>query len=169
VSTHEGRWVLVPERSRFAFRHKSLWGLVNVRGTFTEFSGQGEVEADGAIRGTLTVAAATLSTKNARRDEHLRSDDFFKVAAHPDITYVVHGGEIDADSRLSVSGDITVAGVTRPLVMTAHIDDISASSAMLSAEVTFDRAAFDMRWNRLGMITGPAHVEVAAAFIRQSG
>jgi polyisoprenoid-binding protein YceI len=127
------------------------------------------VAADGAVRGTLTVPAATLNTKNAKRDEHLRSSDFLNVAAHPDITFVVHGGEIDADSRLSVSGEITVAGIARPLVVTAHIEEITDSSALLTASATFDRADFGMTWNQRGMITGRATVEVAAAFIRQDG
>lgn len=115
------------------------------------------------------VDATSLDTKHRERDERLRSADFFNVAAHPDVTYVVHGGEIDADSRPSVAGDLEVAGTTRPLVLTAHIEELSGSSAVLSAEVTIDRSTFGLSWNRLGMIRGPATVTVTASFVREGG
>jgi len=49
------------------------------------------VSAAGDVTGTITVAARSVDTKNNKRDEHLRSADFFDVANHPDITFTVDG------------------------------------------------------------------------------
>jgi polyisoprenoid-binding protein YceI len=167
VSRHDGHWVLQSEQSHVHFRHKTGWGLVTVRGAFGRFAGQGELGADGSVRGSMVIGADSVETGNKRRDEHLRSADFFDAAAHPDLTYVVHGGEIDDESRLSVAGDLQVAGITRPLAVTAHIRDVSASSALLSVELEIDRSTFGLHWNKMGMIRGLTTVDVVAAFARQ--
>jgi polyisoprenoid-binding protein YceI len=72
-----GEWVLDPVKSGIGLKSRSMWGLVPVNGVFREVSGNGTVCADGAVSGTVTVAAASIETKNPRRDTHLRSADFF--------------------------------------------------------------------------------------------
>ena len=62
-----------------------MWGLVTVRGAFGELAGSAEILAGGAARGRLEIGAASLNTKNAKRDKHLASADFFNAADHPSI------------------------------------------------------------------------------------
>ena len=68
-----------------------MWGLAPVNGVFSEVSGNGTVSADGEVSGTVRVAAASIDTRNAGRDAHLRSADFFDSGNHPDITFPVDG------------------------------------------------------------------------------
>src|SRR5215472_9549610 len=78
-----GEWVLDPRESSIRLKSRSL-GLVAVNGVFREVSGHGTVFPGGEVSGTVTVAAASIDTKNTRRDTHLRSADFFDSANYPD-------------------------------------------------------------------------------------
>jgi polyisoprenoid-binding protein YceI len=71
-----GEWVLDPRRSSIRLKSRSMWGLAPVNGVFSEVSGNGTVSADGEVSGTVRVAAASIDTRNARRDAHLRSAGF---------------------------------------------------------------------------------------------
>jgi polyisoprenoid-binding protein YceI len=85
-----------------------------VIGVFREVSGNGTVSPEGAVSGTVTVAAVSIDTRNTRRGAHLRSADFFDSGDHPDITFTADG--IRPSGRgVTVSGVLTVRGRTRPL------------------------------------------------------
>jgi polyisoprenoid-binding protein YceI len=163
-----GPWVLNPEHSKVAFTHKSMWGLVNVRGTFGGVSGEVTQGADASLQGSISVDATTIDTKNRKRDTHLKSADFFDAEAHPTISYAVRSGEFLPDGTVVLNGELQVHGVTRPVELTARIDQESASSATLSAEVIIDRADFGLAWNRMGMINGKAALSVEAQFSREA-
>jgi polyisoprenoid-binding protein YceI len=98
ASIRPGRWTLDPARSAIRFTHKTIWGLVTVKGTFADLSGEGEVLPDRSAHGSLRIGAASLDTRNAKRDKHLRSADFFDVERHPeeDVTLT---GEIQVDRK----------------------------------------------------------------------
>src|SRR5689334_12823745 len=81
-----GEWALDPRASGIRLKSK-VYGLVPVNGVFHEVGGNGTVSPDGAASGTLTIAAASIDTKNTRRDTHLRSADFFDSDSYPDITF----------------------------------------------------------------------------------
>src|SRR5215469_14366845 len=151
-------WQLDPAGSTVTFLHKSVWGLVTVRGTFTGLSGTGTIAADGSASGRLIIDAATLDTKHAARDKHLRSADFFDAEAHPqitvDITSVARGGAV----RAELSGTLTAAGISRPLRLTGAVTEESEQHVTIAATGEFDRADFGMTWNRLGMVRGKATV-----------
>ena len=72
-----GAWTVAPERSSVRFTNRTLWGLVKVTGHFAAIAGNGRIAADGSVSGRLVIAAASLRTGIRRRDEHLRSPDFF--------------------------------------------------------------------------------------------
>lgn len=163
-----GHWVLDPQRSSVGISHKTMWGLATVRGSFSELKGEGDVGADGSLNGTLEVGAASLDTKNKKRDTHLRSADFFDADAHPHITFAAKNASVDGDGALAVSGDLEVAGKSRPLSFAAKVSEASADSATLVAEVPIDRADFGMSWNQMGMVKGPATVSIAAHFTRRA-
>ncbi len=83
TAVETGLWQLDATRSTVAISHVTMWGMVTVKGTFTGVSGEGEVRPDGTVRGAVTLDAASLDTKHTKRDEHLRSADFFDVEHHP--------------------------------------------------------------------------------------
>ncbi|MHA6758884.1 YceI family protein [Streptacidiphilus sp. PAMC 29251] len=107
-----GHWTLDPAASSIGIKHKSMWGLVTVQGSFTRLSGEGEIGPEGTGHGTLVVDAASIDTKKARLDTHLRSADFFDVAKHPTFTFTATSVAPDASGNAVVTGDLTVLGTT---------------------------------------------------------
>ncbi|AOR31613.1 hypothetical protein BFF78_11620 [Streptomyces fodineus] len=166
VAVQTGTWQLDPAASTVGLRHKTMWGLVTVKGTFTAVSGRGEVRPDGSAAGTVTLDAASLDTKSAKRDTHLRSADFFDADHHPEITLAVRGADrLDGDG-VRVTGQLTVRGISRPLTFTARLTDANAEGLTLDAEFTVDREQFGMGWNQLGMMRGLTTVTAGLRFIR---
>lgn len=161
-----GTWVLDPARSSVSLRSKTMWGLVTVRGGFAELAGSAEILPGGAARGRLEIGAASLNTKNAKRDRHLASADFFNAAEHPSIVADLARATRTGD-QVAVHGTLTVAGQTRPLSFTATLADVSPAAFTVRAEgVVVDRADFGLTWNQMGMLTGPSTIDVTARFTR---
>jgi polyisoprenoid-binding protein YceI len=158
-------WSLDAAHSSAAFRHKTIWGLVTVRGTFSDLAGSAEILPDGSARGRLDIGAASLNTKNAKRDKHLKSADFFNAEAHPRIVVDVRRAT-RAGRTVTASGELTAGGITRPLDFTATVLEAIPDAVTLRAEVEVDRATFSMTWNQMGMLRGLATVSVVARFIR---
>ena len=90
-----------------ALKGKSMWGLLPIRGVFREVEGAGTVTVDGQVTGELAVKTASLDTKIGKRDEHLRSGDFFASDTYPAITFALAGVEFAA-TGMTVSGTLTV-------------------------------------------------------------
>jgi polyisoprenoid-binding protein YceI len=168
VAVETGLWQLDPARSTVALQHKTMWGLVTVKGTYTAVTGEGEVRPDGSASGTLTLDAASLDTKNAKRDKHLSSADFFDAGQHPEIIFSVRSAVPGADDTVEVSGQLTVRGISRPQSFTARVTDADADAVTLNAELTVDRAEFGLDWNQLGMIRGLTTVTAALRFARRA-
>jgi polyisoprenoid-binding protein YceI len=162
-----GRWLLDPAASTVAFEHKSVWGLVNVKGQFTDVSGEGELSADGTGSGTVTIPSGSLDTKHAKRDKHLHSADFFHVEKYPTLTFAVRSATRGADGTVQVAGDLTVKDTTRPLTFTARATELSADAVTLTAELQVDRAWFGLNWNQMGMLRGLANLTLTTRFTRQ--
>jgi len=154
--------------SAVTFTHKALWGLQTVRGEFSDLSGTAEIKADGSADGRLEIGAASLNTKNRKRDEHLRSADFFNAADHPKIIVDVAEAATSDGGNVQASGNLTVAGRTRPLTLTAKISEADAQSVMLTADAQIDRADFGMTWNQLGTVRGVAQIHVVARFVKSA-
>jgi polyisoprenoid-binding protein YceI len=166
VAVQTGLWQLDQAASTVAVQHKTMWGMVTVKGSFTTFSGQGEVLPDGSTRGTVTLDAASLDTKNAARDKHLRSADFFDADRNPTITFAIRNTVLGADDSVQIAGQLTVRGITRPQSVTATVTDSSPEALTLAAEFIVDRSQYEMSWNRLGMIRGLTTVTSTLRFTR---
>ena len=69
----------------------------------------------------ITIDASTINTRVEMRDNHLRSDDFFAVAKHPTITFTSASVKQTAPNKLDITGDLTVRGVTRRIVVPASM------------------------------------------------
>jgi polyisoprenoid-binding protein YceI len=162
-----GHWVLDPKQSSAQISHKTFWGLSTVRGSFSELSGEGDVAPDGSISGKLVIGAASVDTRNAKRDTHLRSADFFKADEHPTLVFTTREASFDSAGHLAVTGEFEAGGVSRPLSFTATITDATPEAATLTAEADVDRIAHGMTWNQLGMVASHTKVNVVARFTKQ--
>ena len=160
-----GTWVLDPRRSSIRLQNRSMRGLIRVHGVFREVSGTGIVGPDGAVSGTVTVAATSIDTKNTRRDTHLRSADFFDSGNHPDITFTTD--DIQASGqRVAVTGTLTVRDRTRPVSFDAVVSVQGDGGIWLDAEVHVNRADFGLTWNLLGLISMDNILTVHVVFTR---
>src|SRR3954453_6064856 len=107
-----GSYTIDPAHTRIGFvaRHAMV---TKVRGAFNDFTGSAVL--DGAAPAnpppTVTIQAASIDTRNAQRDEHLRSNDFLAMETHPEITFVSTGVERTGDSEFDLTGDLTIKGV----------------------------------------------------------
>ncbi|MEU0899711.1 YceI family protein [Streptomyces massasporeus] len=168
VTVETGLWQLDATASTVGIRHRTMWGLVTVKGTFGTVGGTGEVRPDGSAVGTLTFDVASLDTKNAKRDTHLRSEHFFDAGHHPEITFAARSAELRDGDQVNVVGQLTVRGISRPLSLTARVTDRDTAGLTLDTEFTVDRDQFGMGWNQLGMIRGRTTVTATLRFTRTS-
>jgi polyisoprenoid-binding protein YceI len=117
-TTVTGTYAVDPTHSRIGFvaRHAMV---TKVRGSFNEFEGSGYFDAENPANSklALTVKAESIDTRNADRDGHLRSNDFFDMATYPEITFVSTNVEQASDDEYRVTGDLTIKGVTKPVTV----------------------------------------------------
>jgi polyisoprenoid-binding protein YceI len=161
-----GPWTLDAAKSQVQLKTRHTWGLLPLTGYFRQASGSGTVTADGDASGVFTVAAASIDTKNPKRDEHLRSADFFNVASHPDLTFAAES-VLAAGEGVRVTGTLTVAGQTRPVSFDAQVSR-AGGEVSLDAEVPFNRADYGMTWNMLGIAPLASTIVIHAVFTRGS-
>jgi polyisoprenoid-binding protein YceI len=141
-----------------------MWGLATVKGVFRQVGGNGAVTAAGEVSGTITAAAASIDTNNKRRDEHLRSADFFDADNYPDITFHVDGIRPSGESA-TVAGGLTVRTATKKISFDVRVS-APDSEVWLDAEVQINRADFGLMWNQMGMASMENTITIHAVFIR---
>jgi polyisoprenoid-binding protein YceI len=163
-ATLTGSWTLDASRSTIGLRSKSMWGLAPVKGVFRQVSGKGSVSPAGEVSGAITVAAASVDTKNKKRDTHLRSADFFDSDTHPQITFRVDR-ITPSSSGVTVTGALTVRDRTRPVSFDARASVVEGE-VWLDAEVQVDRSDFGLTWNQMGMASMKNTLTVHAVFTR---
>lgn len=146
-----GRWEVDPAHSSVEFRARHA-GVARVRGVFQVFDGALEVAEGGVVGARGTVDAASLDTRVATRDAHLRSPDFLDVERHPRIVFESTAVELGAGGALTMKGELTIRGVTREVVLEGELhgpgrDDEGAERIGLALEGRIDRRDFGLTWN----------------------
>jgi polyisoprenoid-binding protein YceI len=128
AQTLTGDYTLDAAHSRIGFvaRHAMI---TKVRGAFNEVSGHGHFDADNpsASSAELVIQAKSIDTRNADRDNHLRSNDFFAMDEYPEIRFVSTAVTATGEGTYDLTGDLTIKGVTRsvtvPLELTGAATD----------------------------------------------
>jgi polyisoprenoid-binding protein YceI len=175
TAVETGSWKLDPARSTVALSQKNFWGLATVRGAITSVSGAGDVREDGTATGSVTLDATSISTGNPKRDEHLRSADFFECSEHPTFVFTVskaatkeagEPGKPGEAAAARIEGELTIRGVSKPHTIDAEVSRGDDGSVALNAEFQVERTDFGLTWNQLGMMRGPATVSAALCFTR---
>jgi polyisoprenoid-binding protein YceI len=161
-----GVWNLVPERSSVTFKIRNMWGLINVKGKFLQINGDGQITGNGAVFGRLDIRAASLRTGIHKRDEHLRSADFFDVKRFPEISVVVTAVQPTTGNAADLRASFNIKGVNAPLPLPVRITVLGDGSVRISAKTEVDRAQFGLDWNRFGMIGKTAAVSAETIFAR---
>ncbi len=148
-----GTYTIDPAHSRIGFvaRHAMV---TKVRASFNEFEGSGYFDAENPAnsRFTLTIKAASIDTRSADRDAHLRGNDFLDMERYPEITYASTVVEQLDDTHYRVTGDLTIKGVTRPVAIDleftgAAVDPFGNQRIGLEGSTTINRKDFGVTWN----------------------
>jgi polyisoprenoid-binding protein YceI len=160
-----GTWILDPARSTVSLHSRSMWGLVAVNGAFGTLVGEGVVSPTGDARGTVTVGSASVDTKVKRRDEHLRSAEFFDSARYPHIVFTADRVTL-AGPGVTVDGSLSVRDRTLPLSFPATVTVLGDGELRLDAEVVVDRSAYGMMWSPMRVATMRTTITVRAVFAR---
>jgi polyisoprenoid-binding protein YceI len=145
--------VIDPAHTEVGFVARHLIGT-KVRGRFTEASGTFTV-AENPEESTLkaTVEAASINTNNSMRDDHLRTNDFLDVPNYPTLTLTSVGLKKDDDTHWTMTGELTIRGVTKPVDF--HVEFLGEGPSMqegktvvaFSATAEIDRRDFGVSFN----------------------
>ena len=148
-------WDLDPAHTsvQFSVRHMMV---SNVRGEFGKVSGTVQADEADPTRSKIeaSIDAASIDTRTEKRDNHLRSADFLDVAKYPTITFVSTKIEPAGAGHFKVTGDLTLHGITRPVVLdvqgpTAEIKDPRGNTrAGAEATTRINRKDFGLVWNQ---------------------
>lgn len=161
-----GDWVLDSSRSTVSLRNRAMWGLAVVKGVFRQVSGEGVIDPAGGVTGVIRVVAASIDTKNTRRDTHLRSADFFDSDNYPDITFTLDS-ITSADQNVTVTGTLTVRDRARPLTFDGTATVRGDREVWLDAEVRISQVDFGLTWNLLGTVGQNNTLTIHAVFTMQ--
>jgi polyisoprenoid-binding protein YceI len=161
-----GEWILDPARTTISLLSKSMAGLARVKGAFGQVTGEGTVTDTGQVGGVLTIAAASIDTKNKKRDKHLRSADFFDTGKYPDITFSVDGIQ-QAGEKVTITGTLRVRDRDRSLTFDGTAAFRGDGEVWLDAVVPVNRADFGMTWNFLGTVAMNVTITVHTVLTRR--
>jgi polyisoprenoid-binding protein YceI len=155
------RWRIDPERSSIQFHVRHLWGLQTVKGRFERYDGTLDLAAHPSIE--LIIDANSLTTNNTKRDEHLRSADFFDTANHSQVRFVSQVVTLEGE-RLAVGGELHVAGKSIPLeldgVVRPNGDELDVDVA-----THVDHRHLGLTWSPLGMVRPPTKLMVRGRLV----
>lgn len=161
-----GVWRVVPEQSTIGFMCKSMWGLVSVKGRFKEFSGDGQIDSGPTVVGRIDIKTASLETGIRKRDQHLRSADFFEVEKYPDTTLVVTSADaIDGDAA-DLRAQLTVKDTTKPLQLRAAVSVLDDGAVRVTTQATLSRKEFGVDGNMVGMVADKVTISGDVVFRR---
>jgi polyisoprenoid-binding protein YceI len=146
-------WTIDPSHSVIEFAVKHMM-FATVKGRFSTFSGEIITTAEDPTEGEVNVVidADSVDTRDAKRDEHLRSNDFFGAGDHPQIEFKSTRVEHAPGPGFRVHGDLTMHGATRPVILDATFNGSGANPwgqtvASWSATTEIDREEWDMNFN----------------------
>jgi polyisoprenoid-binding protein YceI len=150
---HADTFVIDKTHSEAGFQIRHLFS--NVRGRFQAFEGTITMDAakPQASSVQFKIDAASIDTDNDKRDEHLRSSDFFDVANHPEITFTSESVRATGKDRYEVIGTLAMRGVAKKIVLPvaylgAGKDPWGNVRAGFSTIVTLNRKDFGISWNK---------------------
>lgn len=147
-------WDIDPSHSQATFQVRHLM-VTNVRGDFGKMTGT--VNWDGrdfsTVQAEATIDVSSVNTREQKRDDHLRSPDFFDVASHPSMTFKSKRAQLVGPKKFKLVGDLTMRGVTKEVTLdveaTDPITDMRGATRVgAQATTKINRQDFGVKWNR---------------------
>jgi polyisoprenoid-binding protein YceI len=153
TSTLTGNYVIDSSHSRIGFiaRHAMI---TKVRGGFNTFDGTAHLDFEHPVNSSVsvTIDVASVDTRNAQRDDHLRTNDFFNATDFPQITFASTSvKQVDAENY-KVTGDLTIKGVTKAITVdyeyTGTAKDLYGNTRVgFEGTATLNRSDFGVNFN----------------------
>lgn len=146
-------WVLDPTHSELLFKVKHLM-ITNVKGEFTDFNA--EIKANGSdfenAKVNAKIKSNSVYTNNTDRDKHLKSEDFFNVDNHEELTFEGTAFEKIDDENYRLKGNLTIVGVTKPVELKVEFggtakDPWGNEKAGFSISGKINRKDWGLNWN----------------------
>ncbi len=174
---HASAWDIDPMHSHASFTVKHLV-ISNVRGDFGKTTGQAVIDDGDITRSSVeaTIDVSTIDTRVSDRDNHLKSPDFFDVAKYPTITFKSTKVEKAGKGKLKVKGELTLHGVTRPVVLevegpTPEIKGMKGETRRaLSATTKLNRKDYGLTWSKMieaGPVVGDkVNIELSVELVK---
>jgi polyisoprenoid-binding protein YceI len=154
TDTSQSTWTIDPDHTQVWFAVKHMM-FATVKGQFPGISGEIRLDEKDAANTAIEVSidAASIDTRSAQRDEHLRSADFFDVGNHPHLTFVSRRVESLGGSKYSITGDLTIRGTTRAVVLAVEetgrgTDPWGQQKLGFTASTSIDRKDYGLTWNQ---------------------
>ena len=153
ITALTGNWTLDPTHTRLGFvtRHAMV---TKVRGSFNEYKGTVSVPAEGIENAAIEVVvdATSIDTRNADRDGHLTSNDFFEMETYPEITFRSTKVSATGSGSLEVTGDLTIKGTTKSVTIPfdyegTATDPFGNLRAGFEGSTVVNRSDFGLSWN----------------------
>ncbi len=148
-------WQIDPDHTsaQFAIKHMMV---STVRGTIGPVTGTVTIDDADPTKSTVTASidAHGIDTRNQKRDDHLRSPEFFDVAKYPSLTFTSKKVEKAADGHYRLTGDLTIHGVTKEAVLevegspTPMQDPFGNTKLGGSATTNINRKDFGLNWSK---------------------
>ena len=153
LSALSGAYALDTTHTRIGFvaRHAMV---TKVRGSFNEFEGTATLDFDDVSRSSasVTITAASIDTRQAQRDAHLRSNDFLAMDEFPTLTFVSTAARQTGDGEFELDGELTVRGVTQPVTIPftfegTALDPFGNTRVGFEGSVVINRKDFGVTYN----------------------
>lgn len=148
-----GRWEIDSDHSSLGFGVRHMM-VSRVRGSFTRCRGWFQVGESWKVTGDIRIEAASITTGNQERDEHLRTNDFLDVRRYPEVLFVPSDLLMVSPEKGRLEGDLTIKGRTHPITLDleplGYLDRDAKDHRRMSFAVTgqINRKDFDVLWNR---------------------
>ena len=149
----KGSWVMDPAHTSIEFSAKHLV-ITTVRGRFEKFEVRPDFDPDHPEHSSVEVRidASSISTREPKRDAHLKSPDFLDAEKSPYITFKSGRVQRKGGDRYELVGDLTIRDVTREVVLNTTFagiakDPMGNEHAGFSAETSLNRKDFGLNWN----------------------
>jgi polyisoprenoid-binding protein YceI len=147
------KWSIDPAHTEIGFKVKHLM-ITNVKGTFKEFDGSIYTTEENFMTSEIDfwINPASIDTGDAKRDEHLKSSDFFDVENHKQITFVGNTYEKVDNNSYELYGDLTIKGITKQVKLDVEFggvmkDPWGNEKAGFSINGKINRKDWGLEWN----------------------
>jgi polyisoprenoid-binding protein YceI len=172
-------WKIDPAHTTIEFKIRHLM-ISWVKGVFTEVQGTAVTNEADLTKSSvqIQIKTASLNTNNKKRDDHLRSNEFFDVATYPVMTFVSKKVVVADGQPVEIVGDLTIHGVTREVAL--EVEDFSQTMTDpwgntrrgATASTKLNRKDYGLTWNKAleagGVVVGDeVRISLEVEFIRE--